>query len=349
MSGFWTTWRKEIVRGAVLFCAVLAGGYAVFHVVGHVHQAIADRIPAALRDLPANLDADLSEGPRTTGPVWTYRARLAPKQTVWIHDVNGSVRLTPSKRDSLEVRAVKTYHNSDPANVQLVTHPYDGGVAICAVWQADSAGASGAARCEPGEHGKARGSRRGSDVAVDFTVLVPRGVRVGVSTVNGSVHATDLTAPIDAVTVSGDVDAETASGPVRAGTVNGGVHVRILAFGDTGEVALFSVNGGVVAELPPQLDADVDATTVNGSIDTDYPLTVSGKFVGHSLRGTLGRGGRRVHLVTVNGGVALKHAHAGPFGPLGGPPHSAAPRGRGPGWPGAPRRPGASQTPPPDK
>lgn len=327
MSAFWNTWRKEIVRGAALFVGVLAGGYLVYHVVGHIRQSVAERIPAALRDLPGNLDADLSGGPRTTGQSWTYRARLAPHQTVWIHDVNGSVVVTPSKHDSLTVTAVKTYHHSDPANVHLVTHPYDGGVVICAVWGA--AGDSGTTRCEPGEHGKAGGSPRGSDVAVDFTVLVPRGVRVGATTINGSVHATGLTAPIAAATVQGDVDAETAAGPVRAATVNGGVRARILAFGDTGEVALFSVNGGVVAELPARLDADVDATTVNGSINTDYPLTVAGKFVGHSLRGTLGQGGRRVHLVTVNGSVALKRVGYGP-------PGAHGPRGAGPAGPDAP-------------
>ncbi|HEX4575296.1 MAG TPA: hypothetical protein VH158_09205 [Gemmatimonadales bacterium] len=339
MSAFWTTWRREIIRGAVLFCAVLAAGLFVFHLVGHVRQAFEDHIPTALRDLPGNLDADLSGGPRTTGQSWTYRARVAPQQSVWIHDINGSVRVAPSKRDSLEVTAVKTYHHSDPANVQLVTRPYDGGVAICAVWQA-AASDTGTARCDPGQHGKAGRSPHGSDVAVDFTVLVPRGVRVGVTTVNGSIHAIGLTAPIEAATVGGDVDAETALGPVRAATVNGGVRVRIQAFGDTGEVALFSVNGGVTAELPSELDANVDATTVNGSIDTDYPLTVSGKYVGHSLRGTVGRGGRRVHLVTVNGAVALKRVRYGPPGPAG---------PRGPAAPPAPPRPGGSTTPPPGK
>jgi DUF4097 and DUF4098 domain-containing protein YvlB len=86
------------------------------------------------------------------------------------------------------------------------------------------------------------------------------------------------------------------------------VHVRITAFGDTGAVSIVSINGSVTAELPPELDADVEAHTVNGSIATEYPLPVSGKFTGHELKGRVGRGGREVHITTVNGAIRLKKA-----------------------------------------
>src|SRR3989454_837529 len=78
------------------------------------------------------------------------------------------------------------------------------------------------------------------------------------------------------------------------------------AFGDTGGVSASTINGSLTAELPAQLDAEVDAKTVNGSITTDYPLTVNGKFMGRNVKGTLGRGGRNVHLETVNGSIRMK-------------------------------------------
>jgi DUF4097 and DUF4098 domain-containing protein YvlB len=52
----------------------------------------------------------------------------------------------------------------------------------------------------------------------------------------------------------------------------------------------------------------VEAKTVNGSITTDYPLTVNGRFAGRNVNGTLGRGGRKVHLETVNGSIKMKKA-----------------------------------------
>jgi DUF4097 and DUF4098 domain-containing protein YvlB len=67
------------------------------------------------------------------------------------------------------------------------------------------------------------------------------------------------------------------------------------------------VNGSATAELPARLDADVEARTVNGSIQTDYPLEVTGK-VGKHARGMVGIGGRKVHVTTVNGSINLRKA-----------------------------------------
>ena len=301
MGTFWDTWRREIIRGAVLFVSVLVIGLCIYYVGGRAKETITRDFPAALRDLRENFDPAVLAGPRTTGETWTYRAKLAPKQWLWIHNINGSVTVEPGKGDSLEIAAVKSYTHSDPASVRLVAAPYDGGLAVCALWRRD------ATACEPGKSFKL-GAAHGNDVAVDFTVRLPRGVRVGATTVAGGVQVTGASAPVVAATVSGDVDAETSEGPVSAVSVNGGVHVRMRAFGDTGAVSLFTVNGPVTAELPARLDADVEATTVNGAITTDYPLTATGKYTSHKLRGTVGAGGRRVHITTVNGSITLKKA-----------------------------------------
>ncbi|HYT04920.1 MAG TPA: DUF4097 family beta strand repeat-containing protein [Gemmatimonadales bacterium] len=301
MSAFWDAWRKDIIRGAALFVAVLAVGLCVRYLVVRVRQGVTDRLPMALRDLRDNFDPELLAGARDTGEAWTYRAKILPNQWVWVRNTNGSVKVEAGKGDSLEVRAVKTYRRSDPASVRLVAVPYEGGVSICAVWKHGEGG------CGPGEEVK-QGSAHGSDVAVAFTVRLPRRVRVGATTVNGGVHVLGASAPIVARTVSGDVDIETSAGPVSAASVNGGVRVRMRTFGDTGAVSLFTVNGPVTAELPARLDAEVDASTVNGSIDTDYPLSVTGKYVSHKLHGTVGSGGRVVHITTVNGSINLKKA-----------------------------------------
>jgi DUF4097 and DUF4098 domain-containing protein YvlB len=100
-------------------------------------------------------------------------------------------------------------------------------------------------------------------------------------------------------------------GPVEATALNGSVRVRVDAFGDTGAVTLKTLNGSVTAELPPWLDAHVSAKTINGSIATDYGLAVNGKFTGHDVDATLGRGGREVRLETVNGSI---HLHKAPQG-----------------------------------
>jgi hypothetical protein len=325
MSSFWHTWRKDIIRGAVLFAGVIMIGMTVRAMVRHAKQGLAQLPASIVSELRENFgdignldrfdhsNPDLKAGPRRSAEAWTYRAKPAAKQWVWVRNTNGSVTAEPASGDSLEVVGVKTYGRSDPAGVKFVTVPYDGGIAICAVWERSGG------RCGPGGGGGGggpgglgtafrQGSAHGSDVAVDFTVRLPRGVRLGATTVNGGVRVEGASAPVVAASVNGQVDAVTSVGPVSAMSVNGNVHARMRAFADTGEVSLITVNGTATAELPPQLDADVEATTVNGSINTDYPLTITGKFTTRHAKGTIGSGGRRVHVMTVNGSINLRKA-----------------------------------------
>jgi len=301
VSAFWDTWRKEIIRGAALFCTVLVIGFAVHAAHRAVHDTVMNDLPVALRDLRSEFTRDDGGPGRSTAATWTYHAKLGAKQWVWIRNTRGSVTVEPSKGDSLQVSAVKTYRSSDTASVRLVAVPYDGGIAVCAIWGSESG-------CGPGQGDiQFRGGRH-NDVAVDFTVRLPRNAGLGATTMVGDVHVMGAHGPLVIHTVSGDVDVATAKGPVKVESMNGDVRVRVEAFGDTGGVSATTINGSVTAELPAQLDAQVEATTVNGSINTDYPLTVNGQFTGRNVKGTLGRGGREVHLKTVNGSIKLKKA-----------------------------------------
>jgi DUF4097 and DUF4098 domain-containing protein YvlB len=66
------------------------------------------------------------------------------------------------------------------------------------------------------------------------------------------------------------------------------------------------VNGGITIDLPANVSTDVRASTVNGGIVTDFPLTVIGRLGPRRLNGTIGSGGRRLELSTVNGTIRLR-------------------------------------------
>src|SRR3989442_15636462 len=80
--------------------------------------------------------------------------------------------------DTVQITAVKTYRSSDTGSVRVVAVPYDGGIAVCALWEGDDA-------CGPGEsdwnfrerrHGESDLNWRGrppNDVAGDFTGRLP--------------------------------------------------------------------------------------------------------------------------------------------------------------------------------
>ncbi len=45
---------------------------------------------------------------------------------------------------------------------------------------------------------------------------------------------------------------------------------------------------------------------MNGSIESDFPVTVRGRFSPRHLRGTIGDGGRTLNIKTVNGSVEVR-------------------------------------------
>jgi DUF4097 and DUF4098 domain-containing protein YvlB len=80
--------------------------------------------------------------------------------------------------------------------------------------------------------------------------------------------------------------------------VNGGIEAMSI----DGDVKAQTVNGGV------KVSATGAAQTVNGSINTDFPITVQGRFGMRSAKGTIGGGGPDLSLQTVNGSINLKRA-----------------------------------------
>jgi DUF4097 and DUF4098 domain-containing protein YvlB len=71
------------------------------------------------------------------------------------------------------------------------------------------------------------------------------------------------------------------------------------------------VNGSIEIELPDDLKADVKFKSLNGHINSDFPITISGGFIGQSARGRVGSGGRELSIETVNGSVEIKKARGG--------------------------------------
>jgi DUF4097 and DUF4098 domain-containing protein YvlB len=67
-----------------------------------------------------------------------------------------------------------------------------------------------------------------------------------------------------------------------------------------------AVNGSITLTLPPDLSTDVKATTVNGDINSDFPMTISGRISRRRVEGTIGGGGRLLSLDSVNGSITLK-------------------------------------------
>lgn len=230
-----------------------------------------------------------------------WKGKIAQGKAIEIKGVNGDVSGVAGAGD-VEVTAVKHANRSDPEEVKIEVVPSEEGVTICAVYPSDGRREN---TCEPGEHDQM--NVRDNDVHVDFSVRVPPGVLFRGKTVNGRVEAAGLASDVDATTVNGSIRIST-SGYADARTVNGSIVAAIGRGTWSDALAFATVNGGITLDLPADLSADVRASTVNGGIETDFPLTVTGRFGPRRVNGTIGSGGRRLDLSTVNGTIRLRKA-----------------------------------------
>ena len=250
----------------------------------------------------ASIFADFFMGPETKEE-FRWHGAVSPGGTVEIKGVNGAVHAEPASGNEVELIALKRGRRNSPRDVQVKVVPHDGGVTICAVYPTSGFGPPN--ECAPGRGG--RMNVRNNDVSVDFTVRVPAGSSLVARTVNGGVQASGLRGRVEAHTVNGSVKLFT-EGVAEADTVNGSIDVE-MGRTDWPDAASFqTVNGSITLALPAGTGADVEAHTVNGDIQTDFPLQVTGRFSKRRLSGSIGGGGRKLSLATVNGAIHLTKA-----------------------------------------
>src|SRR5215471_4852786 len=230
-----------------------------------------------------------------------WHGPIAQGHSIEVKGVNGDIRAEPSGSNEVEVVAEKRANRDDPNSVRIDVVPHGGDVTICAVYP--SRDGSRPNECQPGDGG--RMNVQNNDVQVTFTVRVPAGVILIGKTVNGGVSADRLNGDVTLTTVNGSVTFST-TGEGRAKTVNGSIRGEMGQAAWSGTLDMSTVNGGIVLTLPGNLNTDLKITTVNGDIQTDFPVTVSGTISRRKLEGTIGAGGRLLSLGTVNGSVILK-------------------------------------------
>jgi hypothetical protein len=254
----------------------------------------------ALLLVPALLPAQERQNDRT----WTLSERVPAGQWIRVRNLIGDLRVRASTSDKVEITATKSWRRGDPKDVRIETkRSPDGSVLVCAFWTEDATCSETSYQSNSRNDGW---RRRDNDVSVDFEIRVPKGVKVGVFGVNGGVSVEGASSEVRAATVNGSVDAVSMSGPVQASTVNGSVHATMGRFDGDEDLSYSTVNGTVVAEFTGDVDAEIDLSTVNGRFQTDWPVTISGRIDPRRLRATLGKGGRRIKMSTVNGNVELR-------------------------------------------
>jgi hypothetical protein len=249
---------------------------------------------------------------------WKWDGRVDAGRWMHVFNVNGSVDFTPSSDNMVHVLAEKRSNGREMDDIHYEVVQSGGNVTICAIWNDNS-------RCEDGGTQHFRNNDHNETHSnVKFTVRVPRGVKVGAHSVNGGVSVRDVgtevransvnggvivrnaSGPVRAETVNGGVDVNTSVGPVTAETVNGNVDARMASLQGDDDMNFKTVNGSVSIYVPARFDGRFRFDTVHGGIDSDFPMTLSGKWGPRHASGTIGNGGRDIRASSVNGSISLR-------------------------------------------
>jgi len=206
------------------------------------------------------------------------------------------------------VRAEKTWRRGDPKDVKITAEKTArGDILVCAIYVSRNT------RCDEDGYRSRNDDtswrdRDRNDVSVEFTVYLPKGVKLDASSVNGGLEIAGATAAVKARTVNGGIEASSAGGPVSAKTVNGGIRVRAGTMGE-GPTEYETVNGSITLDLPASLNVDLDMATVNGSVTSeDFPITIQGRIDRRHIEGKIGKGGPTMRVKTVNGSIRIRKA-----------------------------------------
>jgi len=265
--------------------------------------------------------------------VYTWRGTVPTGRQFTVRNFNGPIDVRAATGNTVELRAEKRLRGGSVTDVGFeVRTSSSGDVSICSTQDDDS--------CDGDHHRDRDGWHR--DVSVSMTVLLPRGVRlkvatgngalsveraggdveastgngrvsvvetegaVNVSTGNGEVTVRNAKARVHVSTGNGDVDVVTAQGPVEVSSGNGDIDVRMSALRSPEDMEFNTGHGDVKLTLPANYNGELDASTGNGSIRSDFDLKVKGQLNPRHIRATIGQGGATLRMSTGNGEFEIR-------------------------------------------
>jgi len=268
----------------------------VAHTVAEAAGAVADRFGNAEH-------GEAQAAHRTQAPAqgeeFEWTGRLSAGQALEIKGVNGPVIAEVAEGNEIRVRAEKRSRRGETESVWIDVVEHSDGVTLCSVYPSREGREN---YCAPGDEG--RMNVRNVDVQVTFHVEVPEGVEFVAKTVNGDVEIAELRSDVRASTVNGSVEVET-TGFAHARTVNGSIEALMGTIDPEG-MDFSTVNGSILLDIPDDLDADIDASWVNGGLETAPGISLVGRIAKRSADARMGAGGPEIELKTVNGSIRIR-------------------------------------------
>jgi hypothetical protein len=213
---------------------------------------------------------------------------LAPNGVVHLENVNGPVEITAWDKPEVSLEAEKSAPDDDYLKrIHLVIDASPDRLSI---------------KTEYEKKNSFFGDTRGE---VHYKLMVPAGVTLkNIDVVNSDLTVQGVKGPADLHTVNGRLEATGLASAGRFATVNGSIAIQFDSLATKDDISVETVNGSCRVTVPRNSGFELRASSVNGSISCDLPITLE-KSGHHHLRGTVGAGGPKLSLESVNGSLSV--------------------------------------------
>ncbi len=140
---------------------------------------------------------------------------------------------------------------------------------------------------------------------ISYEIWVPVSANVKLEAHNGSIAIDGIKGQTRFHTENGSIHLSSVAGDVDGSTENGSVTIELEGSGWNGQgLRAITTNCSVHLTIPENFSAQVQASTVNGKLRVEFPITVQGK-IGTNASFQLGSGGPLIEAKTVNGSVTV--------------------------------------------
>jgi DUF4097 and DUF4098 domain-containing protein YvlB len=271
-------------------------------------------------------------------PVQVFSGEVAQGAWLRIRNLNGRIEVREAPGRTVTVSAVKRMDDDVERDVKFTTVRDGANVTVCAMWPRTVSCDSEGYDYDSDNWGR-RNRRTGR---VDFTVSLPKGVKLVAATGNGVVAVRDAGAEVNASSGNGEVsvlgangrvrassgngDIEvdrargdvhassgngtirvtTSTGPVSASTGNGSIRVDMASISNPSDMEFSTGNGSITVRFPANLSANIEANVPWRNMQTDFPMQMESRFSGRHIEGKIGNGGPRIRFSTGNGSVSIE-------------------------------------------
>jgi DUF4097 and DUF4098 domain-containing protein YvlB len=151
------------------------------------------------------------------------------------------------------------------------------------------------------------------------------GKQAEITTVSGNLTLLEASGDVFLKAVSGDINLDSAKGSVEAETISGdieikeasqakNVRIKVLS-GDVnytgailpdGRYSLKTHSGNIEMTIPADSSFELEATTFNGNVNSEFKIEVSGNISPQELHGTVNKGGPVLKLDSFSGTIKLR-------------------------------------------